>query len=362
MPPVWKTELGVLIPDTGEIDEKGKLNPFEPTMSFAINRPPTLTFGIRNEDPLIGYIDELTTRVKAWRSPQLGAPAELKLYNVVGACRDTFGATGGCAVTTMGPLYYLSRRFTEAEVVFDTVDQHETAKTIIDTENTRFTTQIRTSETTLPDGPDRTTIVPAKKQVYAALLDLANLYGGFEFDTVPVDGVAGVMGDLRLHYPQQGEHRPEVFIEHGLGKRNVIGGERERDIDRVTTDLTLLGRTEGADTLTSEVSDADLRDVYGALLESIEGFTDISEQDQLDLLRDEIAALRAAPRDVYRVELADTFEYAPFDDFDLGDTMPARIREGRIDIDGTVRVWGFEVKVLATGEERLTALTISPEG
>jgi hypothetical protein len=362
MPPVWKTDLLQLVPESGAVLQRGKLNPYEPTIAFAINRPPSMTFGIGNEDPLIGFIDELTTRVKAWRSPTPGAPADLKLYNVIGACRDTLGAGGGCAVGTMGPLYYLTRRYRQAEVIFDTVDQHATLKTLIDDENTRHTTQIRTSEIALPAGPARTTTVPQYKQIYAAALDLANLYGGFEFDVLPVEDVADVMGDLRVHYPQQGQHRADVFVEHGLGKRNVIGGERERDIEKVTTDLTMLGRTEGASTLQSLATSSERRAVYGALLESIEGFTDISEQDQLDLLRDEIFALRATPRDVYRIELADTFEYRPFDDFELGDTFPARIREGRIDIDGTVRVWGFEIKVLKTGEERLTALSISPEG
>lgn len=361
MAPIWKTDLLQIVPESGALLQRGKLNPFEPTIAFAVNRPPSLTFGIRNEDPLIGFIDELTTRVKAWRSPTPGSTAELKLYNVVGACKDTFGETGGCAVTTVGPLYYTTRRYRQTERIFNAVDQHAQVKALIDDENTRYTTQIRTSSIALPAGPARTNTVPAMKQIYTAITDLANLYGGFDFDVLPLDDVAGYMGDLRVHYPQQGIDNLEVFLEHGLGKKNIVAGDRSRDIEKVSTDLTLLGRTEGSSTLTSPRTDATRRAQYLALLESIEGYTDISDQAQLDLLADEIFALRATPRDIYTIQVADTFEYAPFDDFDLGDRITARIREGRIDIDGIVRVWGFEVKVLSTGEERLTSLTISPE-
>lgn len=369
--PVWKTEL--LNPtDVSTIVGVGSVLPFEPVASFAINRAPTMTFRVRNEDDLITEIFDWRSRIKAWRSPTKGAPSDLKLYNVIGSCTDTFGETGGVAVPTFGPLHYLTRRYRKNESVygraaaeqrvFNVVDQHAIAKALVDDENLRYTTQIRTGTYALPDGPDRTVVVPMGKQTSTALLELSSLFGGFEFDVVPLDDVAGYMGDFRVHYPMQGVDNLEVFLEHGQGKRNVVGGTRERQGDRITTDLDVLGRAEGASQLAANRTDASRRETYRALLESVETFADISDATQIGLLADEIFALRAAPRDLYTITPSPTFEFRPFDDFNLGDRITARIREGRVDIDGVVRVWGFDVQILSTGEERLSSLTIVPEG
>lgn len=368
--PVWKTEL--LVPtDAGTIAGVGPVTAFEPVASFAINRAPTLTFRVRNDDDLVTSIVDWRSRVKAWRSPTKGARADLKLYNVVGSCTDTFGDGGGVAVPTFGPLHYLTRRNRQNESVygraaaeqrvFNVTDQHAIAKALVDDENVRYTTQIRTGVVAMPAGPARTVVVPMHKPVGQQLLEIASLFGGFEFDVLPLDDVDGYMGDFRVHYPAQGIDNLAVFLEHGFGKKNVVGGTREMG-DRVTTDLALLGRNDGAAQLATTRTDTTRRDTYRALLDSVETFSDISDATMLGLLADEIFAARAAPRELYTITPAPTFEFRPFDDFNLGDRITARIREGRVNIDGVVRVWGFDVTILSTGEERLSSLTIVPEG
>ena len=320
-----------------------------------------------NTDPLLANIIELRSRVKAYRVPawepiagQAVPDGVLRAYGHIIAATDTFGANGGVEVAVASPLHLLGRRVRQSERIFSAVDQNTIAAQLIDDENTRYPTGIRTTTHATTSGVARTITAPRDKNVVQTITEMADAFGGFDVEVLPVDDNPAVMGDLRLHYPSQGVDNLGVFLEHGTGKRNILGGTRTRSTDLVSSHVHVLGRTDGAAQFRSDRTDPNVTTTYRALLDSVATYSDIGNQAMLDTLSEFLGGFRAAPRELLRLELAPTAGIRPFDDFNLGDRITARIQEGRVNIDGSVRVWGFEITPTATGEERLSSLTIEP--
>lgn len=364
--PRWHFELED-VDAAGAAYSIGRLRAFAPVISYAVNKPTTITTRLRNEDPILTKIQELRSRVKAYRvpawEPVTGQPvpdAILRAYGHVIAATDTFGNNGGVDLAVASPQHLLGRRVRQSERVFAAVDQGLSTKQLIDDENTRYPTGIRTTTYTTTTGVTRTITTPRDKNVVQAITEMVDAFGGFDLEIVPVDSDPAVMGDLKIHYPSQGIDNLGVFLEHGAGKRNIIGGTRTRSTDNVSSHVHVLGRTDGAAQFRSDRADTSVTTAYRALLDSVETYSDIGNQAMLDTLADFLIGFRKAPRELLRLELAPTAGIRPFDDFNLGDRITARIKEGRVDIDGSVRVWGFEITPTSTGEERLTALTIEP--
>lgn len=375
--PRWHVDLLDVAPDLSPA-LRGRLTSFAPVLSFGVGRPCSGTVLVKNDDPLVGEIVDLRSRLKwyrapAWeRAPGVHEPAAvLRAYNIVSGSKDVFGADGGVQVVSADPSWILSRRQRQpvatytalggSNGVFTGIDQGQIVKTLVDDENRRAQTFIRTTTTNVATGVPRTLTVPIDKAIDRQIAELANSFGGFEIEIVPIDGDPLFMGDLLLHYPGGGNDNLGVFLEHGFGQQNVIGGERTRDTAKTSSDVHVLGRSDGAATPRLDFVNQPVRDYYRTILDTTESYGDIGNVEMLGTLGTGLSIYRQGPRDLLRLELAETVGIRPFDDFNLGDRITARIREGRVDIDGSVRVWGFEITPLPTGGERLTSITIEPE-
>lgn len=375
--PRWYYELED-VDDAGEnIASAVRLGARSPVIAFAVGKPPSVTMELGTEDPAIKKIRELRSRVKAYRVPawdQIQGRTEpdsvLRAHNHVISAPQKLGRGSGVQLASAGPWELFGRRLRQAATTYAALggtsgewtatDQGAITKALIDDENRRFRTGIRTTTFPVTTGVARTVKVPRDKSVAQAITDMANAFGGFDIEIVPVDNEPAVLGDLRIHPGGQGVDNLDVFLEHGSGKRNIIGGDWIPNTDLVSSHTSILGRTDGANQWRSDRVDMEVVTRYQVLLDSAVSYGDIANQAMLDTLSQFHAEMRARPRELLRIELAPTADIRPFDDFNLGDRITARIEEGRVDIDGSVRIWGFEISPSPTGEERLTALTIEP--
>lgn len=337
-------EMGELIDATGV------------RLNYTLNRPVTLSFTLRQDDPQIGYIVEGKSRVKAYRN------GVLKAYNVVWDCVDEFSVDGSTVqVSTASPMHLLAKRFAATRYSFTNVGPPSVIKTLIDGQNAIYSTNIVTGA--VPAIGATSLNVEKHKNIFDAIIELASGYDWLDWEIIPEDlaAVNGVfpMGTLAV-YGGQGIDNLNVFFEFGVGKDNLLSVNIENRMDKLSTDVTVLGKAEG-ETQYASVSPsteyAAPRDAYKALYQTLEAFGDITTQTFLDSLRVNFHDARKVPQEIVSfVPNPQGGLYHPFDDYNVGDRVSFRLDEGRKTIDGSVRIYGFTIELGETGSERVTEI------
>lgn len=187
--------------------------------------------------------------------------------------------------------------------------------------------------------------------------------GGYDFDLEPVEPVADGLG-VKLAtfntYGSKGQHRPNVVLEYGTGKRNVQSYRRPiSGSGRVTRAYSLAvgfpdaiaeGDTPVVSTIANDAEGA------GERFEDVVGNGDLGVVDLRQRQTAEHVAIRKHPRNQWLVTPAPATEYEYGVDFEEGDTITARIvnpHTGRVRLNGIVRIYGVELARDDMGRETL---------
>lgn len=337
----WKIVLG----DSGQIDRGVLLNARQVTLSVRKGpcTPVAIGMWIPEDDPLTRYVKANNSYIKAYQDDVL------RFHGRVGGVKTTLSSgQGSTQFVAADALYMLGRRTLQAAASFVTTDMAQIAKSIVDTQNTRWPTMLRTSNRALAALSTLSIDFEIDKPALEALRDLAIGVPGFECWVDPVDETEDVIGDLRIEQ-YRGQTRDNVFFEYGRGKANIIDPvEIEDDVAQHTTDQHVIGRDiDGAIPRSDEVT-ATARAEYNAIFDTVDSYGDLDTQTVLDEKADQLAQWRARPRRVVTFNVhPDKFEYDPFVDFDVGDYIPTRIRGGQFtgddEIRSAVRVYGFDL-------------------
>jgi hypothetical protein len=175
---------------------------------------------------------------------------------------------------------------------------------------------------------------------------------------------SGRSGIIHLE-PVVGSAKPETIFEYGSGRVNIHDYRWITSMEGVVnllysvspdfTDTTVYPVLTSADAASQTA-----RGVREEVLQST-----LTDNALRQALLDEHIAVRAEPRTIFEIKPAHDDGTgrvpAPFEEYDVGDTITTRIREanGNIILTGDVRVWGFEVDLSEEGLEGVT-LTLIP--
>lgn len=183
--------------------------------------------------------------------------------------------------------------------------------------------------------------------------ELASAAGGFFYKAVPVDGVAGVMSDLNLYYPNAGVSREEVRFEYGPNTAdNLADFEQVEMLPR--NGMNVASSSAGGGRLVQRAEDADSIALYG-LFEDETAYSDVvdttllAQQAQAQIKPDPPLTLALTPA------LGAPLLFA---DFNVGDFVRVRILWGGVDLFTWARVLEATLTVTREGVETLTAIVV----
>lgn len=153
----------------------------------------------------------------------------------------------------------------------------------------------------------------------------------------------------------QGQDRENIRLEYGGLVNDFL---YEPGYGSLVTSVNAVGqKREGASILYSSQSYAD-RTVYG-LIQGAAFFLDVVNQTALDGMAKREARRRGRVGKVVGLGLR-VAQFAPWDGFDLGDSLRVIIRRGIVNVNALYTLWGLEWIGKIDGSEELT-LSLAPK-
>lgn len=357
-------------------------------LGFRLLRPDALTLRVPSDHADVGglhtdghpKVDSLRRTLRAYRRERQSDGSyewTIRFAGVVWNLQDVGDeASAWTTISAYSPMQRLSARYTGLDTADRVGDGGALAKALVDATNALGPTGIATSgygnvfETT----PTRS-VRYERKEIGAALIELAGAYNGFDFDFVPIHQPAGTENGtlVAMHvYGRKGANRENAVFAYAKSPHNVARIERLIDPSIVANAISGFGGAlAGADGISSSAGSATSLADFGRY-EAIEVESDVVTQSFLDALMAEEAVLRARPRDMVKISPATSETTAdgtrrgrvpePWRDFEIGDTVQVwageKLRGGFVALQ---RVYGFGLTVDDLGVERLDQIAASPE-
>ena len=335
--------------------EKGELRTAKDvSVSAGLRRSAIITCTVNaRTDRMVPYIEEHRTMLRAYLDGTLIANTWIT------ACRDTGSQSQSrLQIAAADPLASrLGRRRRQEARTFTATDQGEIAMLLVDDENDRATTNLRTRSYASTTGVSRTLTTDIDKPIVEQIRDMADAFDGFDYGVLPVDEDL-IMGDFVV-WPRRGDNQANVFYEYGTGKGNIESYDITNE-DRISSRPAVTGSNNTRATTTN----TETENYYGTIFDSMDSYTDLTSTALLSVLSDRLSVWRSRPRQIIDFQPAATSRYLPTVDFDLGDTIQLNIDDGRWTgdnaITGSVRVYGWELTRTDAGQARVKKITISP--
>lgn len=203
---------------------------------------------------------------------------------------------------------------------------------------------------------DRTWYHYERKNIGAAIEELAAVQGGFDFAIdVAYDASGTVVKTFRPSYPQRGRSTSIVFELGG----NIEGLSQAVDATRQANLVDALGAGEGDTMLIATAVDLTLVPPY-PLLESVVAYKDVSQVATLQLHAAAQLTEQVEPAQRVPTLLAHAGPDTTVGSFITGDYVTVRATDGWIEVtDETMRIVEYEVAVDEDGREAV-ALGLAP--
>ena len=349
----------------------------ERALSFRLNRPASLSFRVASKDSRIAarhtdgkpLLAKWRT-VKAYRRERQSDGTFLNILRFVGTIWQVGDVgdenTAFTRVTAFDPLQRLRKRLCRdaslgtANVVFDSVEAAQIAKTLVERANSVGATGLTTSGGTFEKTPERT-VEYRYKRMADAFLELANAANGFDLRLDYLDATDGVHARISC-LSRRGTFRQHAVFGWGVAPFNVSDIQNSEDGETAANEVTGLGATlSGADQLSSTIQNASSVGRIG-LLEEVDSFSGISSPSFLAALVGEDLSFRGEGRQEVSIVPKAGLAPQPWTHFDIGDTFPIYAGPDlRAGFSGIQRCYGFDLGVDDEGVERVSRIIASPE-
>lgn len=256
----------------------------------------------------------------------------------------------------------LARRQVQDTTVYSAEAPRDIVAALVAAQNSRNATGLSVAAAAA-SGPPRDRTYDPGKSVYDAIVQLAEVDDGFYFRVDPLDAV--VFSELVVLYPAPGGESSARF-EYGAGTIGNLAGV-DADVIPPVNSVRAVGAGDGDDQIRAVVSDAGSIAVFGISDVAI-SFPDVVVASTLEQhARD---YLRPVEERTFRVHVAadirgaDLLVPAPWDDFDVGQTVRLNIRgvSPVLDYTGPALVVSFTVEVDADGREKLVGIDLQTGG
>lgn len=327
------------------------LSPRQVVVTRALNAPSTIQL---TADAAAGAELSTTARViRCYRSPAGGGERVLRAVGQVSGINAAVAtdALERLTITASDGMGVLASRQVQATVTYTQQTPRFIVNDLVAVQNARRATGTRVAAGTA--GPLRDRTYEQGKVVSEAIQQLAEVDDGFYYRVDPIDE-GGTFWEIVLLHPSPGGDAVATF-EWGAGTVGNLSGV-SADITTPVNNVTAFGAGDGAEQLRAMRSDPTSITSLG-LFDASVTHSDVSVQETLD--QHALDALRHHEPRVFRVQVAGTVSTtAPWDDFDVGDTVKLNLRgrSAALQHTGRVLVTSFTVTVDHDGTERLTAL------
>jgi hypothetical protein len=188
-----------------------------------------------------------------------------------------------------------------------------------------------------------------------AITQLSEIEAGFDFWVDPLTRVLDI-----TNWNEVPDKTEDIVFGYNWGNRNIERLGRQFDPSVMANRVTALGKFGGG-----LAEDIESQEKY-QLFEEMPQLSDVVDPNVLLGYAGGEVLLRNKPRVLYSFQ---PFPYSgnkkvpqPFDDYDIGDKISfTAIKSPRIDIRGqAVRIYGMNIDITDEGNEKVTALQISP--
>jgi len=306
-----------------------------------------LQYELQIDDPNASEMRIATRATKAYRDGVLRFHGTIWDPLVVGS--------QGIQVSCRDPYAYMAWRRNQAQKTYTGIDAGQIVSDRITIQNALAATRLRLTGGNIQASVNRTRTYNPGMREDEIIQELSNVERGYFFRVDPLDGVAGVQGDLKILYPNAGSTREEVRFEHGPG---TVGNVNDFQIT-YTLPVNRMTASSSNDTggrISSSKQDNTSIGSYG-LFEDEETFSEVTSTTTLG----EYATADVVPDPPVAYTLQPNAT-APklFDQFDAGDFVRLRIRRGPIDLFTWVRVTEASLVIDESGVESLAAITVEP--
>ncbi len=330
--------------------ELGEPWAFDRKLSFGLSKSGTASFRIRDDDPLWEFSASGEARLKCFDSEET-----LRFLGPIVA--DSEAATGQGAsiqLTAQDMFWYLTKRY----IAKDTTGVGVTLAPpgsdpghIID----YYLGQLNTEYDTGIDMGNRDDFVDRGitllfKRMSDLVMEMGGIEGSYEWVLRYDDSGLTPACYIDLYQIAGQDRTASLFLEYGTGKNNCSRYEKVRSIDTSASDVYVAG--DGNSKL-AYAYDSAARDRFGARLEDVVSYGDITIQSLLDGLAAAHVAVRRYPRQIVSLTpfAMDTPRMGV--DYEIGDRVTARVVvNGRRRVDGAVRIWGVDIDIDELGNER----------
>jgi len=220
-----------------------------------------------------------------------------------------------------------------------------------------------------PDGTSRAAysgilrdrFYPPATVFLTAMDDLAKCINGFDYDLKP-NGPSSSYDQLRVFYPQQGIARTDVALAYGANVASLTRTVSSADYANYVRVIGNKANTDpNAAQLFSEKWNTDANNVtvnpVGLWQEAINA-SDVTIQSTLDDRANGILAFDGLLTPAYTLKLRPGTFYPGY--FNMGDSVPLYINEGRLAVNTSVRIVGITYDVGEDGQENVEIVVGRP--
>lgn len=254
---------------------------------------------------------------------------------------------------------YFRRRLIRVTQTFAAVDQLAIAQALIDYAQDAPGGDLGIvvgSETSGMDR-DRTYLAADRKNLGAAVEELAAVEGGFDFQVAVAWDGSTPERTFALHYPRRGSRIDGLVWNHNIA--GVASITVDVDAKSMSNQIDTLGAGDGDTMLIASAADTSLLARY-PLMEDALAYRDVVIPETLQGHAAAQVGRRARPPELPKVTtLADTFP--GLGSFQVGDEGRVVVDDGWLEIDAFHRVQAIEVDVPDTGPEMITTTFVSAD-
>lgn len=320
---------------------------FSRRVSLGISRTGTASFRIRTNDPL-------------WLAIESGRVA-LKVYDTMGSVRlygdvvadeeSAVGAGGTVQVTAADVSWRLGHRFVGKDLQGKGLKLTNHAADLMFSVLSHVNSDAPTGIVAGAKDPTVSrTMTWLWKRALDALNELGGIEGSYEWTIRYQDGrPPSCYLDLLQTLGQ--DRTQQVFLEYGTGLRNCAHYTRRREIEKLANEVWVLG--DGA-YMVGYAEDAASQAIYD-LHQDVLTFGDITVRQVVQALADMHVAVRRKPREIVSVRTVPALSPRYGRDYVIGDRVSCRVLiQGTPRVNGAVRVWGADIDIDDSGQERPT--------
>lgn len=332
------------------------------TIALKRNSYTEVNFTISHEDDaatlLLAALAAGVPKLKGYRRgtyDTVTTPATLRFRGPLAAVSEQSDETSLLTATFRSPFCVLAGdgdtagRFLTSQfsTVYALTDAGLIAKGLIDTANADSATGLATSAALIAATTTRNATYPTGQSIGAAITNLSALLNGFDFYETYVDGIGATDANFNI-VAAQGITNPTARFEYGPSTLSNVSS-----VNRTTTPPLNTIFVTGGNSLTSTYSDTTSVAKYGKWWGHYD-FSDVIDQPTLDAK----ARALCRPNPVKTISIVPELGLdscpKPFDDWNLGDTVPFYASRVALIENAQMRINGFTIPIDDNGYEAVT--------